>query len=248
MIQFEDWVDTGEEYESFALDAESSPEPSGPAPSRGRAGAWSPVPSIPVTPTGPPRPRPAAGRRAVSTAAWVAWDDPSVDWSAFDAAWIRSTWNYTAHYAEFLRLGRRGGGRTELWNPADDRGAGTATSRTCSTWPTRGVAVVPTVLVPAVTPLRRSTGSWTNAAGTRWWSSRRCRSAPSAPPRAPRRGRGSRPCAVGDRAGRPAGAAHGGRGGRGRDLDDRGRGPGHPRGAQGPGAGRLPGPRPVRRS
>ena len=31
----------------------------------------------------------------------AAWDDPSVDWSAFDAAVIRSTWNYFDKPTEF---------------------------------------------------------------------------------------------------------------------------------------------------
>ena len=32
----------------------------------------------------------------------VSWDDPSVDWAAFDAIAIRSTWNYMDHLEEFL--------------------------------------------------------------------------------------------------------------------------------------------------
>ena len=30
------------------------------------------------------------------------WDDPDVDWSSFDAAVLRSTWDYTENYAAFL--------------------------------------------------------------------------------------------------------------------------------------------------
>lgn len=30
------------------------------------------------------------------------WNDPSVDWSAFDALLVRSTWDYFQHYTEFL--------------------------------------------------------------------------------------------------------------------------------------------------
>lgn len=30
------------------------------------------------------------------------WNDPAVDWSGFDVAVIRSTWDYTENYAEFL--------------------------------------------------------------------------------------------------------------------------------------------------
>lgn len=39
----------------------------------------------------------AAGARAEV----VAWDDPSADWSRFDLALIRSTWNYVAHFDRF---------------------------------------------------------------------------------------------------------------------------------------------------
>lgn len=31
----------------------------------------------------------------------VAWEEPRVDWRAFDAALVRSTWNYVARYREF---------------------------------------------------------------------------------------------------------------------------------------------------
>lgn len=31
------------------------------------------------------------------------WNDPSVDWAAFDALLVRSTWDYFQHYTEFLR-------------------------------------------------------------------------------------------------------------------------------------------------
>jgi glutathione synthase/RimK-type ligase-like ATP-grasp enzyme len=85
-------------------------------------------------------------------ATWVRWDDPSVDWSSFGAAMIRSTWDYTARHAEFLAWARRVAGQTELWNPAP-----------VVTWNSHkayllelaeaGVAVVSTVLVAAGDPL-----------------------------------------------------------------------------------------------
>ena len=34
------------------------------------------------------------------------WDDPSVDWSAFDLAVIRNTWDYTARRDEFVAWAR----------------------------------------------------------------------------------------------------------------------------------------------
>jgi hypothetical protein len=43
----------------------------------------------------------ALGARGAEASA-VVWNDPAVDWSAFDAAVIRSAWDYTEHYSEFL--------------------------------------------------------------------------------------------------------------------------------------------------
>jgi hypothetical protein len=34
---------------------------------------------------------------------WAVWDDPEVDWNEFDLTIIRSTWDYTAQRAEFVR-------------------------------------------------------------------------------------------------------------------------------------------------
>lgn len=55
------------------------------------------------------------GHEAVS----AAWDDPSVDWSAFDAGVIRATWNYHTQLAEFLVWLDRAAGQTRLLNGAD---------------------------------------------------------------------------------------------------------------------------------
>ncbi|MFL6074683.1 MAG: hypothetical protein ACJ73S_14910 [Mycobacteriales bacterium] len=43
------------------------------------------------------------------------WDDPSVDWAAFDLTVIRTTWDYTRRYDEFLAWTRR---VPRLANPA----------------------------------------------------------------------------------------------------------------------------------
>jgi hypothetical protein len=43
---------------------------------------------------------PALAERGVE-ATMVAWDQPGVDWSAFDLTVIRATWNYTLRYEEF---------------------------------------------------------------------------------------------------------------------------------------------------
>lgn len=62
--------------------------------------------------------REALLRRGVHVDA-VSWDDPSASWSAYDAAVIRSTWDYHKRAGEFrdwldsmVQLG------TRLWNPA----------------------------------------------------------------------------------------------------------------------------------
>jgi glutathione synthase/RimK-type ligase-like ATP-grasp enzyme len=47
------------------------------------------------------------------------WDDPSVDWGSYDAAVIRSTWDYHLSPAAFFAwLGRLEALGTKLWNPA----------------------------------------------------------------------------------------------------------------------------------
>ncbi|MGW3245386.1 ATP-grasp domain-containing protein [Streptomyces sp. NPDC001070] len=48
----------------------------------------------------------------------VHWDDPAVDWAAFDLAVIRSTWDYTWRSEEFLAWADRCGAVTTLLNPA----------------------------------------------------------------------------------------------------------------------------------
>lgn len=49
-------------------------------------------------------------------AAPAVWDDPAVDWSAYDLVVVRSTWDYTARRAEFLAWARS---VPRLANPAD---------------------------------------------------------------------------------------------------------------------------------
>lgn len=65
--------------------------------------------------------------REVALAAWqeagldgrtVRWDDPTVDWSAFDAVVVRSVWNYIDHRTEFLAWARHVESVTRLLNPA----------------------------------------------------------------------------------------------------------------------------------
>ncbi|MEO8504946.1 MAG: hypothetical protein ABI609_13695 [Acidobacteriota bacterium] len=49
----------------------------------------------------------------------VGWDDPRVDWSGFDAALLRSTWDYHHRRDEFLLWARRAAAETRLFNPPD---------------------------------------------------------------------------------------------------------------------------------
>jgi O-ureido-D-serine cyclo-ligase len=47
----------------------------------------------------------------------VAWDDRGADWAAFDAAILRSTWDYSKRHREFLRWLHRVDRRTRILNP-----------------------------------------------------------------------------------------------------------------------------------
>lgn len=47
----------------------------------------------------------------------VAWDDAGIDWSQFDAAVLRSTWDYTRRLPEFLAWAERASAHTRLLNP-----------------------------------------------------------------------------------------------------------------------------------
>ncbi|KIG17637.1 hypothetical protein DB30_02912 [Enhygromyxa salina] len=46
------------------------------------------------------------------------WDDPSVDWSVFDAVLIRTTWDYHYKHAAFVAWATRVGAGVPLFNPA----------------------------------------------------------------------------------------------------------------------------------
>ncbi|HET8899516.1 MAG TPA: hypothetical protein VFN09_12160 [Rhodanobacteraceae bacterium] len=45
------------------------------------------------------------------------WDDPAVDWSRYDAALLRSPWDYVDRHAEFMVWAERTAGLTRLLNP-----------------------------------------------------------------------------------------------------------------------------------
>ena len=76
----------------------------------------------------------------------VAWEDPAVDWAAYDAAIVRSTWNYTDHLDEFLAWCERVDAATLLVNPLSVIRWNTD-KRYLAGLENQGFAVVPTVYV-----------------------------------------------------------------------------------------------------
>jgi hypothetical protein len=50
---------------------------------------------------------------------WVVWDDPGVDWTDARLVSVRSTWDYTGRYADFLAWARKVEETTRLLNGAD---------------------------------------------------------------------------------------------------------------------------------
>ena len=60
----------------------------------------------------------AFGRRDV-TLSHPVWNDPAVDWSRFDAALIRTTWDYCDDREGFVDWAARAAGQTHLMNGAD---------------------------------------------------------------------------------------------------------------------------------
>jgi hypothetical protein len=61
----------------------------------------------------------AALRHAGAQVTTPCWDDAAVDWSQFDLAVLRSTWNYVDHVAEFRAWTRRCAQQTLLLNPPE---------------------------------------------------------------------------------------------------------------------------------
>lgn len=74
------------------------------------------------------------------------WRDAGVDWSAYDRAVIRSTWDYVDHPAEFLDWARRAASLTDLHNPAAVI-AWNADKRYLGELAAAGARVVPTTYV-----------------------------------------------------------------------------------------------------
>jgi hypothetical protein len=77
----------------------------------------------------------------------VSWDDPSIDWGAFDAVIIRSTWDYTDCLDEFLAWVDRVAAATILVNDADVVRWSTD-KRYLADLAAEGIPITPTSFVP----------------------------------------------------------------------------------------------------
>lgn len=89
--------------------------------------------------------------RAGVDARLVAWDDPSVDWAAFRAVVIRSTWDYFHRASDFERWADAVASVTRLANPAPVV-RWNAHKRYMLQLEAAGVPVVPTAILPAGSP------------------------------------------------------------------------------------------------
>ncbi|HET6602684.1 MAG TPA: hypothetical protein VFG21_00495 [Xanthomonadaceae bacterium] len=94
----------------------------------------------------------AALQAAAVRAEVLAWDDPTVSWARFDAALLRSTWDYARRHAEFLAWCERVGALTRLLNPLE-LVRWNSDKHYLAELERAGVAIVPTVfLEPGADP------------------------------------------------------------------------------------------------
>ena len=77
----------------------------------------------------------------------VVWDDPSVDWSTYDAVVVRSAWDYPKRRDEFLAWARRVASTAPLWNPVEVLEWNTD-KRYLDRLASTGISTVPTTFVP----------------------------------------------------------------------------------------------------
>lgn len=84
--------------------------------------------------------------RAGVAAEVLAWDDPTVAWSRFDAVLLRSTWDYTQRLPEFLAWCERVEAQTRLLNPLATVRWNTH-KRYLAELAARGVPVVPSTII-----------------------------------------------------------------------------------------------------
>ena len=80
------------------------------------------------------------------------WDAP-VDWSAFDAVLIRTTWDYSERVEDFVRWAQQVGRVSRLFNPVEVVRWNTDTSSSSSP-----KMKLPTILMPASWILRIALG------------------------------------------------------------------------------------------
>ena len=76
----------------------------------------------------------------------LAWDDSSVSWSRFDAALLRSPWDYTERLEEFLEWAARTSAQTCLLNPLEVIRQNTDKHYLCDL-AKQGISVVPSAFV-----------------------------------------------------------------------------------------------------
>jgi glutathione synthase/RimK-type ligase-like ATP-grasp enzyme len=94
----------------------------------------------------------AACERAGLSAQALAWDDPTVSWSRFDAVLLRSTWDYTQRLPEFLGWCERVESCTRLFNSAATVRWNTD-KRYLAELAGLGVPIVPTTFIEAESDL-----------------------------------------------------------------------------------------------
>ena len=80
------------------------------------------------------------------------WDDPEVNWAGYEVAILRSTWNYTEHFNEFLAWATRTSQVTRLVNPVEIVEWNTD-KRYLADLAARGIPVVPTVFAAPGEPV-----------------------------------------------------------------------------------------------
>jgi len=97
------------------------------------------------------------------------WDDPEADWARFDAALLRSAWDYTERLPEFLDWIARVDAITTLLNPApvlrwsaDKHYCATSSASACR-WSR------PPLSSPVPMPGRRSASSSSARCAPSWW-------------------------------------------------------------------------------
>ena len=82
----------------------------------------------------------------------VVWDDPAVDWAAFDLVVVRSTWDYFSRHDAFVAWADRVEGDTRLENPAAIL-RWNSDKRYLRELEDQGVAIVPTTFLAPGDPL-----------------------------------------------------------------------------------------------